>query len=196
MSSYSALREIEISLEPGDVLVKRRFSQDPISQGIQAGQAVVQGSKHANYVHAAIALDGDTLAESQGSGVVTNPITSNVEHGYSYKVFRYNNAKIAKAAAEWAAMQVERNPKYSIWKAFKSLFKGSGKAKSEESMTLLGDSALFCSEFAADCYNRAAYNAGESAPIPMEADAINPSKLYGFLKHSSDWKLVGSIPSE
>jgi hypothetical protein len=196
MSSYAVLKEIEISMEPGDVLVKKRYSKDPISHAIQTGQAAVQGSKYANYVHAAIALDGDTVAESQGSGVVTNKITGNVEHGYKYKVFRYNDAKIAKGAADWASMQVERSPKYSIGKAFLSLFKGKGKAKSEESMTLLGDSTLFCSEFAADCFNRAAYNANKSAPIPMEADATNPSKLYGFLKNSSEWKLVGSIPSE
>lgn len=180
-------------LEPGDILVKKFFIKDPISHAIQFGQAITQGTTFANYVHAAIALDADTLAESQGEGVVKNKLSDNIEHGYKYKVFRCKDREAAERAVEWALLQLKRKPKYSLGKAFLSLFK-KDKPKTEESVGLLGDNSLFCSEFTTQCYNRPAYESNSSALIPVESDDINPSKLKGYLEHSSNWECVGDLP--
>jgi hypothetical protein len=181
-------------LAPGDILVKRAYEKDPVSHVIRAAQAVVKGTKYANYVHAAIALDAETVAEATGDGVAKNKLSNNLKQGYHYKVFRYTaEPEIAEAAAEWALSQVERKPKYSTGKAFTSLFKKSGP-KSGDRMGLLGEASLFCSEFTTECYNRVAYEQGKGAIFPFEADAANPSTLYGYLKHSTNWENLGDLP--
>lgn len=181
------------TLEPGDILIKQFYAKDVVSHVIQAGQAVAQGSRNANYVHAAIAVDEDYIVESQGEGVVKNKLRDNLKHGYKYKVFRFDDEGQAQRAAEWAEQQLQRKPAYSIGKAFKSLFKRSGP-KAEDEVGLLGEKTLFCSELTTECYNRTAYEHGAAAPIAIEPDGANPSKLIGYLKGSPAWTEVGTLP--
>ena len=179
-------------LEPGDILCKYFFAKDPVSHVIQVGQAVTKGTKHANIVHAAIALDETYVIEASGEGVIKNKISDNLKHGYMYKVFRYKNADVAQLAASKAESKL--NKKYGFGKAFKSLFKG-GKHVDIEEQPLLGSTQLFCSELAVACYNELAYDGNEdSYIIPYEAQTANPSKLYALLKGSPEWENLGKLP--
>ena len=181
-------------LKRGDILVKDRFDWDPACHIINLGQAVMDGKQYSNYVHAAIALNAEYIAESQSDGVVRHSLKDNLGHGYKYQVFRHKNERAADLAARWAEEQVEMKPGYSFSKAFGSLFKSTKKEKSLESVPLLGDNQLFCSEFAVDCYNRTC-DLREQEPFTGDSSSWNPSALYGYLKNQSiHFIYVGPLP--
>lgn len=177
-----------MGVEPGDIYVKKFFKADPVSHVIQTGQ-LVTGTRHSNYVHAGIAVNSTEMAESQGSGVVINNINDNLEHGYEYKVFRYTGDQATiDLAVDFALQQAERNPRYSIAKAARSLF-GKRKAENPEKQAMLGKETYYCSELVVDCYGRA----DPSLFDGEKSRNWNPSKLYTYLKENPHhWKNLGA----
>ena len=177
-------------IEAGDIYIKRVFTKDPVSHIIRGGQLATLGSKHANYVHAGIAVSEIELVESQGEGVVVNNINKNIQHGYAYQRFRYigDDAEgIISTAVEFALQQLARNVSYNVAKAGRSLF-GKRTAKKTETKGLLGKSTYFCSELVVDCYA----NADESLFNGVKSRLWSPSALYTHLKNNKqEWRSLG-----
>lgn len=172
----------------GDIYVKVAYNKDPVSHLIRAGQAITGGTRHANYVHAGIGVDADSLVESQGEGVVINNINENLQHGYKYKCFRFlGSQQTVDLAVDFALEQAKRSPDYNIAKAGRSLF-GKKSSENVEKRGLLGKETYFCSELVVDCYA----NADESLFDGEKSRNWNPSKLYTYLKANSHaWENLG-----
>jgi hypothetical protein len=196
-----------VVIERGDVLLK--FSDGSIiAKVIHFGQSVKsKASEHSQITHAAIAIDGDTVIESQGSGLEKHSLSVN-NYKYKYAVFRLRDEILPEAAAVEAESAFQKHVesggekhKYSKQGAFKSLFKTKNTEKTEllyqqnarEGFDGEGNCKFFCSAFAAACYQAAADRLGCGSVPGLEISCNNfePSALYEALDKSDHWDYIG-----
>ena len=199
-------------LQPGDLLLKKIYTKDPVGYIIGLGQMVTQGSRHANYVHAAIAVGKDQIVEAQKEGMVLKQLDENKD--FKYKVFRYKDPDLAQEVAKWAQGQI--GVKYAFGEAFSSILATEKeeketkerKPKREDEVPLTTEDTekketkymgkpepkqLFCSQAPVMGYNQVSYKRGQPALIPIDPEKANPSKLYGYLKKSGGWEMVAKL---
>jgi hypothetical protein len=179
-----------------------------VAKLISFGQAMKStGSEHHQITHAAIAIDWDTVIESQGSGLEMHSLSED-NYKYKYAVFRLKDDKLPEAAAKRAesAFQSQQESggvkhEYSVKGAIKSLFKTKNTEKTEllytqkaaEAFDGGGQCKFFCSAFAAACYQAAATDLGlYSVPgLDIASNNFEPSALYKSLSTNPQWEYIG-----
>lgn len=179
-------------LIPGDILLKMATTS-LTHKIIKAGQRLA-GQPNAFLGHAAIALDTQFCIEAQASGVSANHLAmTNKDCGYI--VYRPNNTALGKGAATGAKLlfdihQSRGSMKYGAIGAAKSVFGGTGNAKSAGDMDALLTKVLsgkgqtfFCSQFVVYVYQWAAAQSGLSphAVFSLSDAKASPSMLASKL---------------
>ena len=181
-------------LRPGDVLLKMATNSFP-NRPIRLGQRLA-GQPNAFLGHAAIALDTQFAIEAQAHGITANHLAMK-DKDCGYIVYRPNNASLGRGAAAAAKLlldvnQRQGNLKYGAGGALKSIFGGSGTAKSGGDFDALLDRILagrdqpfFCSQFVVYVYQWAAEQSGMS---PQAIFSVSDAKASPSVLAS---KLVG-----
>ncbi|AUH52941.1 hypothetical protein CXB49_20195 [Chromobacterium sp. ATCC 53434] len=187
-------------MQPGDIVLSVATIQDDRGTKvprvfIRAGQwlkcKIFNGAEapRVPIVHAAIAVGGNTVIESVGSGIVATNL-ANENPPRSAIVYSARSPQLAEAAA-LAASQFYNDRessgitgRYSVWKAFLSIFKnnnGGGELtrRINESVAI-GDSS-FCSQFVANCYEIGnLYSSANLTPPPAPVFALRPSAMTPY----------------
>jgi len=182
-------------LKPGDILLKMATTSFT-NKLIQAGQKLA-GQPNAFLGHAAIALDTQFCIEAQASGITANHLAMK-NKGCGYIVYRPKNEALGRGAANAAKVlfdihQSRGSLKYGALGAFKSLFGGTGKARTAGEMDALLTEVLagkgrpfFCSQFVVYVYHWAA---GQSGLSPQSVFSLSDAKATPSMLAS---KLVGN----
>lgn len=195
-------------LKAGDILLKMATTS-LTHKIIKAGQKLA-GQLNAFLGHAAITLDTQFCIEAQAAGVSANHLAMQ-NKACGYIVYRPNNAKLGKGAANAAKLLFDIHQsggamKYGAGAAAKSLFGGPGAAKSAGDMEALLTNVLsgknqpfFCSQFVVYVYQWAAEQSGISAQTVFGlSDAkATPSVLASKLVDNGQFSEVGyMLPNE
>jgi hypothetical protein len=195
----------EDEFQPGDLMLKHA-TLAATSIVIATGQKLTHPLKGAaTIVHAAMYIGDNKVVEADASGMVTNKLSDNLSH-YKYDVYRYKGEDaevLIEAVLARAGLTLKKKTSYTIFGAFKSLFKSSSSATSSSSspastsvdkVPLLSSSECFCSGAVVDWYNWAAVDKDLSNPFNAKGKAISPQELKGILDALPDWKFIGTIP--
>jgi hypothetical protein len=195
-------------LKPGDILLKMATNSFT-HRLIQLGQGLA-GQPNAFLGHAGIALDTQFVIEAQAHGITGNHLAmKNRDCGYI--VYRPTNPLLGQGAATAAKLlldihQRQGNLKYGAKGAVKSLFGGSGTAKSGGDLDVLLDRILagknqsfFCSQFVVYVYHWAAAQSGipSNAVFSVSDAKASPSVLASKLVGNAHFTEAGyMLPNE
>ena len=195
-------------LKPGDILLKMA-THSFTNRLIRLGQELA-GQPNAFLGHAAIALDAQFAIEAQAHGITANHLNMK-DRECGYIVYRPNNSSLGRGAATAAKLlldvnQRQGNLKYAAGGALKSIFGGTGTAKSGGDFDALLDRILagrnqpfFCSQFVVYVYQWAGEQSGMSPQsIFSVSDAeATPSVLASKLVHNAQFSEAGyMLPHE
>jgi hypothetical protein len=182
-------------LRPGDILLKMATNSFT-NRLIRFGQELA-GQPNAFLGHAAIALDTQFAIEAQAHGITANHLAMK-DKECGYIVYRPNNPQLGRGAATAAKLlldvnQRQGNLKYGAGGALKSIFGGSGTAKSGGDFDALLDRILagrnqpfFCSQFVVYVYQWAGE---QSSMSPQAIFSVSDAKATPSVLAS---KLVGN----
>jgi hypothetical protein len=162
-------------VQAGDALL---CNSGPYRDVTQRGIEAATGSR---YVHAAIFVGDDKVAESTSDGLQLLSLAELLKHYAHVAVFRssyvWNDDRVRKLKA-FVDREIQRQTKYSFVGAFKLLWKPKRHAATmdqqlrdfferatapKKKLVFFGRKRYFCSEFVAQCFVEAGFTEGAGA---------------------------------
>jgi hypothetical protein len=184
-------------VQPGDVLLCNCGFYSEFSQ------RRIEDATGSPYVHAAIFVGDDKVAESTTGGLQQVSLAELLKRYAHVAVFRssyvWSDDRVRKLNA-FAEREIQRQAKYSFIGAFKLLWKPKKHAatihqqlqeffnrapESKKKLVFFGRKRYFCSEFVAQCFIEAGFTEGAGAvffrPDVQTPAALGKDWLYGVL---------------
>lgn len=184
-------------VRPGDVLLCNCGSHSDY------WQRRIEDATGSPYVHAAISVGDDMVAESTTGGLQQVSFAVLLKRYAHVAVFRssyvWSDDRVRKLKA-FVELELQRQAKYSFIGAFKLLWKPKKHAatihqqlqdffdrapESKKKFVFFGHKRYFCSEFVAQCFIEAGFTEGAGAvffcPDVQTPAALGKDWLYGVL---------------
>ena len=186
-----------VDVQPGDVLLCNSGSYSDFSQ------RRIEDAIGSPYVHAAISVGDDKVAESTTGGLQQVSLAELLKLYAHVAVFRssyvWSDDRVRKLKA-FVEREIQRQAKYSFIGAVKLLWKPKKHAatihqqlqeffnrapESKKKFVFFGHKRYFCSEFVAQCFIEAGFTEGAGAvffrPDVQTPAALGKDWLYGVL---------------